>query len=453
MAQRLSQTSYQTYHSQSPAVYASWLTNDVTTINQMGFGNVMDAVTQVFTVSMAIIALAGYHYSLVLATLVLAVVMYLVPQLFNKPIQTRALAMTHANERLMNRLSDILSGFDALNLLNLRRLLVTRTTAASQDTAHYINRWQHMNGISNGVINGVSVICQNLVLLLTGFLVWRHLVPIGTVSASINFAGTVFAGLTGIMMSLTDMQAVIPIFTKFKAVPLPPLTDRQAVTQFQRAMQMQSVSFSYTPAEGLILQDFTLTLEKGKKYALIGPSGSGKSTVLNLLVGNLTDYTGTITWDGMDYRRITPASLVGQVTYLDQTPFMFNDTLENNINMGEPYPADAVTAVLQRTGLTDLVASLPAGLTTMVEKDGHNLSGGQKQRVVLARGLLQGRAIVFMDESTAALDAASAQAIEQMIVTDPALTVVMVTHHLRTEIAARMDQIIESKTFRKAANK
>ncbi|GEK06199.1 ABC transporter transmembrane domain-containing protein [Schleiferilactobacillus harbinensis] len=143
---RLSNTTYETYHSQSSSVYSSWLTNDVTTIDQMGFYNVMDIVTQVFSVAFAAIALATFHYILLLTTLVLAVVMYLVPKVFTKPVQRRSLAMTHANERLMNRISDVLTGFDALNLLNLRKLLVQRTVAASQDAATHINAWQWLNG-------------------------------------------------------------------------------------------------------------------------------------------------------------------------------------------------------------------------------------------------------------------------------------------------------------------
>ncbi|WP_226999229.1 ATP-binding cassette domain-containing protein [Schleiferilactobacillus harbinensis] len=210
---------------------------------------------------------------------------------------------------------------------------------------------------------------------------------------------------------------------------------------------MQDITFAYDPNSRPILQDFSLTVAKGQKYALIGPSGSGKSTVLNLLIGNLTDYQGTLRYDQTNYQHITPDSLINQVTYLDQTPFMFNDTLKNNLTMNEPYSDETIAAVIQRVGLTDLVASLPQGLATMVEKDGRNLSGGQKQRVVLARGLLQGRQIVFTDESTASLDPASAQAIEKMIVTDPHLTVVMVTHHLRPTIAQQVDRVIDSTEF------
>lgn len=444
---RLSNTTYETYHSQSSSVYASWLTNDVTTIDQMSFYNVMDIVTQVFTVAFAAIALATFHYILLLTTLVLAVVMYLVPKVFTKPVQRRSLAMTHANERLMNRISDVLTGFDALNLLNLRKLLVQRTVAASQDAATHINAWQWLNGVTSGVINGVSGLCQNTMLLLTGFMVWRHLVPIGTINASLNFAGTIFAGMTGIMTSVMDMASVAPIFEKFAAVPVRDTAGQVPVGRFHTALQMQDVTFTYDPNSRPILQDFSLTVAKGQKYALIGPSGSGKSTVLNLLIGNLTDYQGILRYDQTNYQHITPDSLINQVTYLDQTPFMFNDTLKNNLTMGEPYSDETITAVIQRVGLTDLVASLPQGLATMVEKDGRNLSGGQKQRVVLARGLLQGRQIVFMDESTASLDPASAQAIEEMIVTDPHLTVVMVTHHLRPTIAQQMDCVIDSAEF------
>jgi ATP-binding cassette subfamily B protein len=355
--------------------------------------------------------------------------------------------MTHANERLMGRISDVLSGFDALNLLSLRKLLVKRTVAASNDVAVHVNSWQKMYGITNATIWGTSAICQNLVLLLTGYLVWQHLVPVGTVNASINFAGLIFSGLTSVMSSYMDMKSIIPIFNKFDQVPVRDTAGLEKVAPFATALQMHDITFAYSEESQPILQNFSLTVAKNKKYALIGPSGSGKSTVLNLLIGNLTNYTGTLLYDTTNYRQILPDSLIARVTYLDQTPFMFNDTLKNNLTMGEPYSDTAVATVIQRVGLAKMVADLPGGLSTMVEKDGHNLSGGQKQRIVLARGLLQGRGIVFMDESTASLDPLSAQAIEEMIVTDPHLTVVMVTHHLRPTIAQQVDRVIDSTEF------
>ncbi|MCI1687801.1 ATP-binding cassette domain-containing protein [Schleiferilactobacillus harbinensis] len=444
---RLSDTSYEVFHSQSSAVYASWLTNDVHTIGVNGFYDALEIVESSFSVIFAAAALTAYHYSLSIAVLVLAVVVYLVPKAFDTSLQAHSLAMIHANERLMGRISDVLSGFDALNLLSLRKLLVKRTVAASNDVAVHVNSWQKMYGITNATIWGTSAICQNLVLLLTGYLVWQHLVPVGTVNASMNFAGLIFSGLTSVMSSYMDMKSIIPIFNKFDQVPVRDTAGLEKVAPFATALQMHDITFAYSEESQPILQNFSLTVAKNKKYALIGPSGSGKSTVLNLLIGNLTNYTGTLLYDTTNYRQILPDSLIAQVTYLDQTPFMFNDTLKNNLTMGEPYSDTAVATVIQRVGLAKMVADLPGGLTTMVEKDGHNLSGGQKQRIVLARGLLQGRQIVFMDESTASLDPLSAQAIEEMIVTDPHLTVVMVTHHLRPVIADQMDQVINSTVF------
>ncbi|EHN58543.1 ATP-binding cassette domain-containing protein [Oenococcus kitaharae] len=225
-----------------------------------------------------------------------------------------------------------------------------------------------------------------------------------------------------------------------------------AAAAFQSALTIQQVDFSYQGKN--ILRHLNLTIKKGAKYALIGPSGAGKSTLLALLATKLTDYQGRITLDGADYKTLDPVSIRNQLYELDQDPYIFNDSLKNNITMTRPVSQDLLQSAIDQAGLADLIKSLPDGLQTQLAHNGSDLSGGQKQRIVLARGLVSGRSIFLVDEGTSALDPASADQIENSLINDPTITLLMVTHHLKPEIADRMDQVftIQNQQLRPAAD-
>ncbi|KRL08637.1 hypothetical protein FD09_GL001549 [Schleiferilactobacillus perolens DSM 12744] len=115
--------------------------------------------------------------------------------------------------------------------------------------------------------------------------------------------------------------------------------------------------------------------------------------------------------------------------------------MRNNITLGNHYHEEQLHQVIHDSQLDDLVNHLPEGIDTMLDHNGRNLSGGQRQRIALARGLISGRNIIMMDEGTSALDKKSADAIESVLVANPNITLIMVTHHLRPEIRDQLNAV------------
>jgi ABC-type multidrug transport system fused ATPase/permease subunit len=200
-------------------------------------------------------------------------------------------------------------------------------------------------------------------------------------------------------------------------------------------IEVDSLSFKYQGATPLILDNLSFRIKKGEFLAVVGPSGSGKSTLVDLLIGVINDPSGSIRI-GETTPRLQVRSNPGRIGYVPQNVALFSRSLLENIALG--VPVDEIDQVrlkraVGRSALTELVESLPLGLSTLVGQNGYNFSGGQKQRIGLARAFYSDPEILVLDEATSALDAETEHQIKQMLSSLAGdLTLIVVAHRLAT---------------------
>lgn len=165
----------------------------------------------------------------------------------------------------------------------------------------------------------------------------------------------------------------------------------------------------------------------------MGPSGGGKSTIAQLLLHFYETDEVTIKIGGVDIREVTHDELVKNIAYVFQDPFIFSDTIENNIRMGrENASHDEVIAAAKAANIHDMIMALPKGYDTVVS-DSAGLSGGEKQRIAIARAMLKDAPIVILDEATAYADAENEARIQQAFSRlSKGKTVIMIAHRLKT---------------------
>lgn len=210
-----------------------------------------------------------------------------------------------------------------------------------------------------------------------------------------------------------------------------PAQEKLSPDQFDKLF-VDHVQFTYPGEKEAIIKDFSLTLKKGEKAALVGPSGAGKSTILQLVLGDLAAQKGKIELNGIDVRALQ-SERSHLFSVLNQEPFLFNTTIFENLKMANPQAStDDMMDALEKVQMADFVRSLPDQLNTSVHEAGSRLSGGQKQRLALARVLLQDAPIVLLDEPTVGLDPLTEQKLLQLVfnvLQDK--TVIWITHHLQ----------------------
>lgn len=449
IAQDLSQTSYSGFHQQTVATYNSWLTNDITTINNFGVEDFMMIIRQISEIVFGMLTLAYFNVSLVVTVIILTIIMGVVPNLFSKILAKRSLEYTHANERLVNSINDVLNGFNTLFLANLPQTIVKKINGASDDVKKHALNYSKTAGITQAITNGLAFISQVIILGQTGWLILHQLTPVGTISGAQFFASTIFAELSGISFNWQEFKSVKPIIEKFKTVPLKTVHGALPIDFKLSNLELDKVSYQYSGQDKPIFENLDLDFKLKNKYILMGDSAAGKSTLLNLISGLLRDYQGKIEISDVEYNQISDKDLHDQITYLQQDPYIFTASLGWNLTLGRQVSKAKISEVIKECGLEDLIAKLPDGMDTVLADQGKQLSGGQKQRVAFARALLRDTPIYLLDEATSALDKASSVQLERLILTKKDKTVIMVTHHLRDEVKQLADQVVDLNELKK----
>jgi len=193
------------------------------------------------------------------------------------------------------------------------------------------------------------------------------------------------------------------------------------------------VTLQYPSATSPALNDVSLTIQPGQTVALVGPSGSGKTTLANLLPRFLEPTSGQVRLDGVPLKDWSLLSLRSQVAYVSQDVVMFNDTVAQNIALGDAVDTARVWSALEAANLGDFVRSLPKQENTMVGHNATQLSGGQRQRLAIARAIYKDAPILILDEATSALDTTSEQAVKDALhVLMQGRTSLVIAHRLST---------------------
>jgi ABC-type multidrug transport system fused ATPase/permease subunit len=168
-------------------------------------------------------------------------------------------------------------------------------------------------------------------------------------------------------------------------------------------LSVHGVGFGY-PGGPPVLRDVTFDVEPGRTVALVGLTGSGKSSLASLLVRLVDPTRGAVRVDGHDLRTLTHEAVADAVALVPQQTFLFDDTVRENVTLGDPMDDAQVLDALRVAQAEEFVLALPAGLDARLGERGATLSGGQRQRLALARALAHSPRLLVMDDATSALD-------------------------------------------------
>jgi ATP-binding cassette subfamily B (MDR/TAP) protein 1 len=240
--------------------------------------------------------------------------------------------------------------------------------------------------------------------------------------------------------------------------------------QIQGRIEFKNVNFIYPsdPNKRLILKDLNLTIEPGKKVALVGESGCGKSTTVNLIERLYEATSGEVLIDGMDIKRYDLPYLRSLIGYVQQEPVLFNKPIRDNVIFGRDElvrelgdPDTLVQNAIEESYASEFINETKEGLNYVVGIKGGKLSGGQKQRVAIARAIICEPKILILDEATSALDNKSEKEVQRALdhISERNVTTVIIAHRLSTIknadliYAIRDGEVLESGTHQELLEK
>lgn len=431
----LTEISYSDFEKNSKEDYNSWLNNDTKLLYDNGFHQIYFVYTGIVAMLFSGIAIIFFHWVLLLTTLLVGAILFYFPKIFKKSVERDTEQVSDVANDALATSTDYLRGYEVLYHNKQLGLMQERTMGKFNQLATanvkliFTRAWMQYS------LLGASMLGQFLILAVAGFLIMNGQIGIGVVMSVGNLSGTVTNYSKSVANSLILLNATGKLLEKYgKIADESKVTDGEEVTDFESKLELKNLSVAFP--DGQKIEYPEIVIEKGKKYAIIGDSGSGKSTLINLLVGNKRDYEGEILLDGKDYKGINRKSLPHVMSVIMQFPYLFRETVEENLTLGRKILPDIFDKSIRIACADDFVFNK---LDTIYDK---NLSGGQQERLSIARELMGTKPILVMDESTASVDKKTALAVEKNILENPDLTVIMITHHLYDETQNYLDEVI-----------
>jgi ATP-binding cassette subfamily B protein len=283
------------------------------------------------------------------------------------------------------------------------------------------------------------------VFLYGGWLVMREEITIGTLVAFLAYHMRLLSPIQTLMGTTSGLaSARVSLGRIFELFDTPPeicqAADPIPLTGVSQSIRLENVSIAYDRAP--VLSNVNFEIPSGIFCAILGPSGAGKSTLADLLVRYLDPDSGRILLDGVDLTRLTLADLRREVILVDQSPYLFNASIAENIAFARPDATRAaIEAAARAAGLGEFIERLPQGYDTKTGERGLAVSAGERQRIALARALLRRPSVLILDEPTSALDERTEQAVALGLRTAlPESTLIVITH--RPALAAIADATI-----------
>ena len=252
-----------------------------------------------------------------------------------------------------------------------------------------------------------------ILLYVGGPMAVRQEISVGELIAFTTLIAYLIGPLRGMSFIVTLFRQAEAALDRIYAILLPEperpdLPHPEPAPAKAPSLQIRDLSFAYPKAPDVpVLSGINVEVPAGGTLGILGPTGSGKTTLLRLIARLYNPPEGTIFLDSVDVRRLELSEWRRAMQLVPQRAFLFTDTVRDNILLG--HSEDRLEPVVQLTALEQDLEALPDGPDTLVGEAGLTLSGGQRQRVALARGLVQPKAMLMLDDVLSAVDHATEQ--------------------------------------------
>ena len=446
----ISHLDYTTFHKKDYGERLSVYVNDVNKVLDLTLNKYFSMVEKATTALFIFLSLWSIHYSMALIALVSFAIMTAIPNLFQSALAKHILSVQEAKENYLAKMRELLQGFDTFMENTAFTIFLKKSRKAAFSYAKTNLEADEFTSFMSATLTLANSLLTVLALGMLSYNVMKGHIQVGaflSVTALLpSFGSSVMEFLSekefyhsGQALYLEKFSGinqedfVEAMFTKTisKSPSLLAIKEEhcQSSQEEIEELELNNIRLSYDQTE-IVFPD-NITFKKGKKYAIIGESGCGKSSLLKIMTGQIHHQKG----EYLVNQKQPSKDLFHSLSYINQTTFLFNDTIRHNIDLFNEHSDERLLHILKMLKLESF------RLEDEIHDNGKNLSGGQRQRLAIARALLRKKSLLLLDEATASLDKETSQLIEHYVL-GQARTVIMVTHHMTPQLKEQLDELI-----------
>jgi subfamily B ATP-binding cassette protein MsbA len=452
---------------QHSGAYISIFMNDATRLRDTVSGTIIAFARHLLTI-VALIAFMftiNWHLALIYTSIVVPMGLVSMRRL-GKVTRSASRQGLEETSELSTFIVESLTGLRIVKAYGQEDQQISRARATIDRVLDYTMRALRARAAASPAIEGLAGFAVGAIIYVGGYQSMQGNLTAGEFMGFITALLAVYQPLRSVANIQTILQEGVSAGTRVFSI----LDQKDAILDTPNAKPLKiengeisfdQVSFQYAGRDIPALNDVSIHVPAGKTVALVGQSGSGKSTLLNLVLRFFDVSGGQIQIDGQDIRSVDLNSLRRATALVTQDPFLFDDTIANNISYGKQDFSQAdIEQAAKQAAAHEFIVDMPEGYQTRVGESGLRLSGGQKQRIAIARAMLKDAPILLLDEATSALDTASEQKVQTALTQlMKGRTSLVIAHRLSTIMHAdeifvmREGQVVEHGTHTQLLDK
>lgn len=372
------------------------------------------------TIIFSLIVMFSFSVKLTLFVLIFIPLSGAVISQIGKSLKRKSDSVQKEQGEFMSLLEETLGGIKIIKAFNGQNTFIKKFKYSTQRFFDFSNKLLNRQNLASPVSEFLGIIVISVLLWYGGKMVLIDQTLNGAIFLSyLGLAYNILTPAKGISKAYYNIKkgdaAALRVLEILEAKDdMEDVANAKDIQTLEKEIRFDNISFSYD--QNKVLEGFSLQIKKGQTIALIGPSGSGKTTVANLLNRFFDIQKGNLTLDGTPINILKKKSLYQLTGMVTQDTILFNDSVKNNIALGNPKATQKeIEEAAKVANASEFIEKLDQGYDTLIGEGGNKLSGGQKQRLSIARAILKDPDILILDEATSALDTASEKLVQEAL--------------------------------------